>query len=361
MADSGSRDKVPEGSNLLNLNSCISPINYSERACQYYQFANQASVWLQGLGGSQPNNARIIANFPTGTTANGGKTAQATVRAAALTSRFGDPVMVDFNTYNYGSVFYARAVKFIPVSDFITCISDLKTDASQRCWTMALIPGIEIRQGQVGDIIYSYTEANDINQNGIVVGVVKNRRKFNGTYAENVFINEGSSTSILGVSNSPLFFNGYAATASAINNANELVGKVDIETARDRARPQRGYIYLYGSAANLSSFNNTRGWLLDDLTNDNNTSSYNNKFRVAEAFDIAASAFFCATGYSSSAKNALCNDHKELVAVKLTRGFGNIILRIDDMLNINRSGGCVGVMGLGLLMFSAFLRRRKGF
>ncbi|MEZ9523373.1 DUF3466 family protein [Enterovibrio norvegicus] len=362
MADTGNGNKAPEDSGLGNLNSCSSAASYTDRACQYFQFANQASVWVSTYT-TNAANARVVADFPNGATGNTDDTAQASVKAASILTSETAPTMVGFNTYDDNG-FYARAVKYTPISDFSTCLTNLQTDTSLRCWTMSLIPGIDIRQS--GDIIYSYTVANDINENGIVAGIAKNFRRASGAYAETVFINEGTSTTLLGASQSSLFFAGYNATAASINNDNELVGKVDIETARDRARRQRGYIYLHGSATNLTTFQSTRGWLLDDLTNGGADSNTNNQYRIAEAFDIAdngdiaASAFYCAGGYRSTAHNALCDGTEELVAVKLTRdNNGTISQRTYDDQTVSRSGGSVGLLGLGLLALAGAMRRKK--
>lgn len=356
MADPNNGHKVPEGTGLGNLNGCSSTVDFNNRACQYYQFANQAAVWVSDYS-TNPNNARVIADFPNGATGNTDDTAQASVNAAALVSGATAPTMVGFSTYNDND-FYARAVKFVPVTDFATCLTELETDDSKRCWTMSPIPGIDIRQG--GDIIYSYTEATDINDKGLVVGIAKNARLNNGAYAEKIFINKGNSTTLLGRSQSALFFDGYNGTAAAINNNDELVGKVDVENVRDRSRRQRGYIYAHGTLS--ADFDGTRGWLLDDLTNGAPDA---NAFRIAEAFDIndkgdiAASAFYCAGGYSSTAHDARCYGEEELVAVKLTRQTGDITPRPYEENNITRSGGGMGVLSLGLLAFGCFLRRKK--
>ncbi|WP_188009187.1 DUF3466 family protein [Grimontia hollisae] len=360
MAEPTRREKAPEGSGLSNLNGCSSSVDFNKRACQYFQFANQASVWLPS-DTTTAVSALKVADFQTpnkSPTGNTDDTAQASVNAAALISGANAPTMVGFNTYD-DSGFYGRAVKYTPVADFSTCLADLETDPSKRCWTVSLIPGIDIRQG--GDIIYSYTEATDINNKGLVVGVAKNARLNNGAYAERIFVNKDSSTTLLGRSQSALFFDGYNGTAAAINNNDELVGKVDVENVRDRSRRQRGYIYAHGTLS--ADFDGTRGWLLDDLTNGAPDA---NAFRIAEAFDIndngdiAASAFYCAGGYSSTAHDARCNGEEELVAVKLTRqNGGEITPRSYEENNITRSGGGMGVLSLGLLAFGCFLRRKK--
>ncbi|CZF79526.1 DUF3466 family protein [Grimontia marina] len=364
MADAGNGNKVPQDIGLGNLSSCANSLDYSDRACQYFQFANQASIWLaSGITENDAVNAFAIADFQTPSnapTGNTDDTAQASVNAAAMVSGATAPTMVGFNTYN-DSRFYARAVKYTPVNDFANCIDG----ATKRCWEMSLIPGVDIRQG--GDIVYRYTEATDINSNGLVVGVAKSARLNNGAYAETIFVNaptgngDETKTTLLGSSQNALFFTGYNGTAAAINVNNELVGKVDTENARDRSRRQRGYIYAHGGAIGSSS-----AWLLDDLTNDGNASGNNNQFRIAEAFDInddgaiAASAFYCAGGYSSVAHDARCNGTEELVAVKLTRDdTAQITARPYEVRTIERSGGGIGVLGLGLLALGGIFRRKK--
>ena len=158
---------------------------------------------------------------------------------------------------------------------------------------------------------------------------------------------------------------GYNATAAAINNNNELVGKIDIDQNRDRLRRQRGYIYLHENAPNLASFNQQRAWLLDDLTNDGVQSGIANKYRIAEAFDIsesgdiAASAFYCSTGYSSIMQNATCSVLEELVAVKLTRQEGSVLPRQEETKEITRNGAGFGLFSLSFIALCGFVRRKK--
>ncbi|MDD1780666.1 DUF3466 family protein [Enterovibrio sp. ZSDZ35] len=363
MADPGNENKSPEGSGA-NLSTCSTTADYTNRACQYFEFANQASVWVSDY--SNPAYAHVMADFPNGQQHNE-ETAQASVKGAAFVSAATSPTMVGYSTYNNDG-FFTRAVKFTPIADadFSTCIDDLETNTSKRCWTMATIPNIDVRNGN-NDIIYSYTVATDINTDGVVVGVVKNQNPQNGSYAENIFVNKGNSTTVLQSGQSNLFFYGYNATAASINNNNELVGKVDVENVQDRIRKQRGYIYLNDGATYLAStFNNTRGWLLDDLTNDGNASGEANKYRIAEAFDIndkgdiSASAFYCAPGYSSTAQNAQCIENEQLVAVKLTRNnSGTITPRTEINEPVKRSGASFGLLGLGLLVVGGFWRRKK--
>nr|WP_269808720.1 DUF3466 family protein [Enterovibrio nigricans] len=363
MVDPADSNTWPEDVNV-NLSTCSTTASYDNQACQYFQFANQASAWVTNF--SDPSNARAITNFPNGTYRSGDETAQASVQGASFVNSATSPTLVGFSTYERNG-FFTRAVKFTPIADFNNCLTALGNGtATQNCWTMDLIPGIDIRNGN-NDLVYSYTIATDINDNGNAIGVVKNYNAQNGSYAENVFVNKDSTTTVLGSSQSNLFFYGYNATAASINNENELVGKVDVENVQDRIRRQRGYIYLNDNAQYLATtFNNTRGWLLDDLTNDGNAFGEANKYRIAEAFDIndkgdiAASAFYCSAGYSSTAQNALCSVTEELVAVKLTRNnSGSITPRTEINEPVKRSGASFGLVGLGLLILGGLWRRKK--
>lgn len=363
MANLSNSNVVPEGADieLTSLDTCSSTVNYADRACQYIQFANQASVWVSSFGNK--NVARAIDDFPNGPTGHGDQTAQASINAAAILTGATAPTMVGFTTFNNNDAFYPTAVKYSPVADFSSCISNLGNNANNRCWTRNIIPGIDIKQSD--DIIFSYTVANDINDNGVAIGIAKYSREANGSYAENIFVNEGAVTTQLSTAQSSLFFYGYNGTAAAINNSNEIVGKVDIEQIRDRSRRQRGYIYLHGTASNSAVLGNKRGWLLDDLINDGNVTGRANHYRIAEAFDIsdngniAASAFYCAKGYSSTSQNALCNGFESLVAVKLIRQNGEIMPRLDEKEPIKRNGGSMGLFLLGLTVFCGVARRKK--
>lgn len=362
MADWGSGNKVPEGTHLSSLDSCSSVVNYADRACQYFNFANQATIWISSS--ANKSIGYIVDDFPSGATANGDQTAQASINAAVIKTGESAPTMVGFTTYNESGGLFPIATKYSPVADFSTCLTNLETDPTKRCWARSNIPGINIRQN--GDIYFSYTLATDINENGLIIGEAKYARESSGAYSEIVFVNDNATTTQLSTTQSALFFQGYNATAAAINIQNEIVGKVDIDQNRDRARRQRGYIYLHGDAANLPSFNNQRGWLLDDLTNDGNPSSVSNRYRIAEAFDIsengniAASAFYCAAGYSSTTQNALCPGVEQLVAVKLTRQVGGIIQpRTIEKETIKRSGAGMGLFAFPALLFFGLMRRKK--
>lgn len=365
MADAGNPNKSPEGSGLSGLSSCGSVVNYADRACQYFQFANQAAVWISSYGNN--TTARAIDSFPDGPTGNGDETSQASINGAAnIGGDTSPPTLVGFMTFNDGGNFYPTAIKYspLPANEFANCINELQTNDSQRCWTRSQIPGLNIRQD--GNILYSHTIAYDINNKGVTVGVAKSSHEINGAFSETIFINEGEATTQLGPSHSELFFRGYNATAAAINDNNELIGKVDIERSRDKARRQRGYIYLHGDAPNLARFQNKRAWLLDDLTNDDDATGTANQYRIAEAFDIsnageiAASAFYCPGGYSSTAHNALCDGTEQLIAVKLSpNNVGNISPRMEKRTLIQRSGGSVGGLSLILLALIGGFRRKK--
>lgn len=367
MADPANGNVAPQDSALPNLAACAGPqfVGYQERACQYFSFANQASVWKNP---SADAKAISIATFPHGAVANGDDTAQASVQAAAIVNDAVLPTLVGFSSFNEdGSQLFARAVKFTPKAGMneTDCLADLA-----NCWTQTLLPGLEIRNS--GDVVYRYTVANDINDNGIVIGGLKYARLRSGSYAERVFVydNNSNQTRELGTADSALFFDGANMQAKSINNNNELVGLVDVETTRDRQRRQRGFIFLHGTAPNLADFNNQKGWLLDDLTNDDNVAGESNKFRIADASAISengtivGSAFYCAQGYSTIAHNAPCPGSERVVAVKLTRDPKSTITpRVHAQASVERSGSSLGLFELAFLGlsagFAAVQRRKK--
>lgn len=364
LANPANGDKTPGLGDINGINGsldeCVNstdPLN--TRNCQYLQFANQAAIWVD----SDPV-AKPIAIFPSGTI-NTDQTAQATVQSAAAVQN--QVNLVGFSTFNEDGNFYASAVVFKPkATDLAACISGASPTG---CWNMVKIPGIDIRQGN--DIIYTYTKATDINANGLVIGEVKNANPINGSLAEYIFAYDSQSSgnaAIIGSGNSPLFFNGYNATAASVNTKGEIVGKVDVENSQGKERRQRAYIYLHGNSPSLSKFNNVRAWLLDDLTNNGVVTGQGiaNEYRIAEAFDInengdiAASAFYCPNGYETLAKNSRCASEEQLVAVKLTpTTSGSIQARSEEQEAISRAGASVGWALLGLLCLVSFTRRQK--
>ncbi len=363
MADPANGEKSPEGTGV-NLSECTSPVDFSNRACQYVQFANQAAIWLNN-GTSQ--NAIPIAEFPSGTTGYTIQTAQASIQDAAVKTGGNAPTLVGFNTVNRDN-FYATAVKFDPVEKYSDCITTLANNSSQSCWTMSEIPGTQVKPN--GDLLYRYSIAKGINANGIIIGEMKNANPIIGGYPEYVFVYDSTvngKATTLSSAQSEIFFNGYNASANAINDKNELVGKIDVENVQNRERRQRGYIYLHGNAPELEKFNNQRAWLLDDLTNDDVASGTGvaNEFRILEAHDIneagdiAASAYYCKGGYTSIAQDAPCNQIEEVVAVKLTRkSSGTITPRSYIEAPIERSGAGIGIFALLLLAGVSFFRKK---
>ncbi len=367
LANPANSDKTPGLGDIPGisgtLSDCIDSTDPLEtRNCQYLQFANQAAIWVGDDAVAKP-----IASFVDGTYLNDNETAQASVQGAASVQ---DQVnLVGFSTFNSNSNFYASAVIFKPKStDLASCVASASTT---DCWDMVKIPGIDVRQGD--NTIYLYTNATDINTNGLVIGEVKNANPINGSLAEYIFVYDsqsGGNAAILGSDNSSLFFNGYNATAASVNTNGEIVGKVDVEMSREKERRQRAYIYLYGDSTSLSKFNNVRGWLLDDLTNDGVVTGQGiaNEYRIAEAFDInengdiAASAFYCKNGYETLAQDSRCAVDEQLVAVKLTpTATGTIQARSTEAEEeaISRSGGTIGFGIFALLCLAGFTRRKK--
>ncbi|WP_269748199.1 DUF3466 family protein [Enterovibrio coralii] len=96
MANPGFDQKWPEGAGV-NLFSCSQTASYSDRSCQYFQFANQASVWVSDFG--SPANARTIVDFPNGFVRND-ETAQASIYGATFVNGASSPTLVGYNTYD---------------------------------------------------------------------------------------------------------------------------------------------------------------------------------------------------------------------------------------------------------------------
>lgn len=366
VADPANGNKTPEGI-AGSLNECLTATDpLATRNCQYLPFANQASVWT--ATGAETAEAVPIATFPSGTHGNGDDTAQAAIRSAANVTGAGNyATLTGFSTQNIDGRFFAQAMIFRPANTG-TLESCLAGANPTQCWQMQVIPGTQVKPDE---LLYKYSHATDINDKGIVIGELKNANPINGSFAEYIYAYDSTTTGnaqIIGSGNSALFFNGYNATAAAINNSNEIVGKVDVENSQDRERRQRAYIYLHGNAENLAKFNNIRGWLIDDLTNDGVISGNQvaNAFRIAEAFDIndngeiAASAFYCENGYETLAKNARCATTEQLVAVKLTPTLnGTIQARSEEEGAVTRAGAGIGFATFGLFALAGFFRRKK--
>ncbi|WP_428772502.1 DUF3466 family protein [Vibrio sp.] len=167
-----------------------------------------------------------------------------------------------------------------------------------------------------------------------------------------------------------IFFEGAGGKAGAINNHNEIVGQVDAEQIREvrgKQRRKRGFIYPLDS--NSNAIFQGKSWLLDDLTNDGSASSVNNQYRIIDATDIndagviSATAIKCEGGYDTTAHNSFCGQgskQESIVAIKLVPKSADtsIITRgVDQGSKVERKGGSLGWLGLGLLALIGFRRK----
>jgi uncharacterized protein DUF3466 len=351
--------------------SCVtntSPSNvYSNFECQFSTFANQAAFWTVDTNSA----SRVIANEMVAPDLevldpdNRDRSYQASAQAVELVNNL--PIAVGFATDSVDNDYYApRAAIF-----------ESKAAGSSLTWTEKFIPGIDIERGN--DRIYSYTVATDINANNVVVGVGKNFRAENRSYAEAIFIydNQNDSLKMLDSSvNANIFFEGSNGRPSAINGNNQVVGWVDSETVNQidgRERRQRAFTYIAGDTAIAGSPLTAGGsWMINDLTygdESNQTVKNNNQYRITQATDIndagviSATAFMCDGGYDSFSNEAQCGGggagKERVVAVKLVPiPDGTVDVRPEESGTIKRSGASFGMFALTLLGLFGFRRRK---
>lgn len=351
--------------------SCVtntSPSNvYSNFECQFSTFANQAAFWTVDTNSA----SRVIANEMVAPDLevldpdNRDRSYQASAQAVELVNNL--PIAVGFATDSVDNDYYApRAAIF-----------ESKAAGSSLTWTEKFIPGIDIERDN--DRIYSYTVATDINANNVVVGVGKNFRAENRSYAEAIFIydNQNDSLKMLDSSvNANIFFEGSNGRPSAINGNNQVVGWVDSETVNQidgRERRQRAFTYIAGDTAIAGSPLTAGGsWMINDLTygdESNQTVKNNNQYRIAQATDIndagviSATAFMCDGGYDSFSNEAQCGGggagKERVVAVKLVPiPDGTVDVRPEESGTIKRSGASFGMFALTLLGLFGFRRRK---
>ena len=175
-----------------------------------------------------------------------------------------------------------------------------------------------------------------------------------------------------------IFFNGAGGEMGGINNFNEIVGRVDVQTHREydgKQRRQRAFIYPYKPTelARGDIFQN-KAWLFDDLTNDgkvSGTTDNNNQYRIYDASDIndagviSGTATKCSGGYDSTAHDSYCgngNTDETIVAVKLVPIAGSTSASIEtrgyENNTTERQGGSFGFGALTLLGLFGFMRKR---
>ncbi|WP_261817369.1 DUF3466 family protein [Vibrio gallicus] len=374
-----------------DLNSCDSSSDPGALwACQNVAFSTKGYVWDLAT----PDAGVSVSIWPNtkDNDATSGRrddaSYMASVRGAVVrdvtldpehTTSYDDlPVLAGYNTYRDDNNLLMQAAVFYPKDGF----SEVKADN----WTTTYIAGSEVKQS--GDYIYSNSKATDINNNLLVIGEAKRRgdKPENGSANNRLFLADASAGKPvakyfedLGQS---IFFRSAGGEAEAINNHNEIVGTIDAETAREysgKQRRHRGFIYAYdfnGTDKDRASKFENRAWWLDDLTNDENVSGENNKYRIVAASDInekgeiSATALYCSAGYDNTGHNAYCgggNGVEKVVAVKLVptidlddaTASAPIIARSVAQEPIERQAGSLGPWVLALLGVFAWNRRRN--
>lgn len=278
---------------------------------------------------------------------------------------------VGFNTWN-------SSYNFMNATVFKVDESNVNTSSN---WSSILVSNV---QATSSSKVYGNSVLTGINSNLVAIGEAKRigTAPASGSAANRPFLIADVSASDSSLSATffadQISFAEAGGKAMAINNYNEIVGQIDVDTTREvngKPRRKRGYIYPYNgngtSTARREIFNN-QAWLLDDLTNGGTYSSDNNAFRIISANDIndagviAATAIYCEGGYDSTAYDAQCGEGsgtETTVAVKLVPIAGatssNIVQRSYETSTSTRQGAAVGyglIAFLGLILFG---RRRK--
>ncbi len=347
-------------------------------ACQNFAFAQKAYYWDVTSASGTSLTGEVAVDWHSSVTSSNldEESAEAGIRGVALAAASDDydydglPVMVGFNS-EYDSSddnIMMEAAVFYPASTSSFAVGP-------EAWSSVFISNAKLQDGD--DYIYSNSIAKDINENLLVIGESKRETAESGAYNNRLFVADASTGSpSASYFSGGIFFTGAGGEVNAINNYNEIVGQIDAETHREESgkkRRRRGFIYPYNGtnsdSTRMAVFGN-QAWLLDDLTNGGTYSSDNNEYRIFNAADIndagviAASAFKCSGGYSSTAHFATCDSDEEVVAVKLVPILGtsssDIVERAgsdSSSSSTSRSGAGFGWISMMLLGF--FSLRRK--
>lgn len=280
---------------------------------------------------------------------------------------------VGYNTYEASSNNYMNAVVYS-----VSTSSDIMTASN---WTSTPIANATVRENSVssGDYIYSNTLLTSVNRNLVAIGESKRSvTGKNGSTGSRVFVVKDvnvTSPSATYLSDG-VFFDGAGGKAGGINNYNEIVGQVDVDSTREASgKPRRKRAFIYpldadGTDDTRRGIFNNKSWWLDNLTNGGDYSDHNNQYRIIDATDIndagviSATALKCENGYDTTAYNATCGDGNQdetTVAVKLVPIPGAdssyISARGTDETTTERSGAGVGLWMLAVLGFLGFRRK----
>ncbi|WP_434360695.1 DUF3466 family protein [Parasalinivibrio latis] len=354
----------PFGGNFDACDNVSDDSIYSNKSCQYSPLANQAAFWLDP---ATDKKARLVDGAAPTPVVEEFNTGQGSLQSVALNTD-NQPLMVGYKTKQIGDYLYPEAVAYLPTSaDISTCIT-APAGSTYNCWTQKAFP-VSLAAGN-SDRYYSYTVANDVNKDGFAVVNAKRATLENGAYPVRMFLwNTGTNAySDISSTVNSLTFPTAGGSANAINDDKTVVGKVDFESARERQRRQRGFVYFDGNKP--AAVGSQSAWLLDDLTNDGGLGG-NNQFRIISANDInndgviAATALKCAGGYESTAVLSPCSGTETTVAVKLIPNSSktntiSIIARDEGTgIPVKRKGAGIGILVMTMLGLIGFSRRSK--
>ncbi|WEM43871.1 DUF3466 family protein [Photobacterium sp. DA100] len=343
---------------------------YATKECQLSVFANDGVFWT--VDGSTSGNveAQLLAKNDLATLDpdENDRSFQAGARAVELVN--GQPVVVGFTTDRYDNDYYAMRAS----------IWELPADAtsvSAESFERTLIPGLALESG--GDRVLTYTLATGVNANNKVIGVAKNFRADNRSYVERMFVYDNATKpdapTFLNSSISSIFFDGANGYPAAINNSNQIVGRLDSESVNQvdgRFRRQRAFTYAMGDIDGSAALKKGDAYFLDDLTNDGETGGNANKYRIFEATGIndagviSATAYKCEGGYDDLTTDSYCQGGEpgveRTVAVKLIPIAASeeptVQKRPEAEANIERSGASLGMLAMAFLGFLGFRRRK---
>lgn len=357
------------------------PAAYAD--CQNFGFATKAAIW-DTTGAMEQINPSMVLNWKNSFDESNidKKARQGSFRAGVVsdTTNFKNlPVFVGINTTKDGSSnSFLQATVFTPTNQnpSLTNPDDWKSETIARA---------TIKSGD--DFVYSNSLATGINKNLVLIGEAKRRgdKRENGAAPNRMFLATVDSDGKASASyfdelnnNNGIFFRGAGGVTGAINNYNEIVGRVDAEQSTEyfgKQRRQRGFIYPYdnleyGSKQSRLDVFDGKPWLLDDLTNDGKKEG-NNQYRVVDATDInddgiiSGTALKCEGGYDTTSHNSYCGNgqkREKVVAVKLipiaNATSADIQTRALEAAPVERKGGSLGWMAMIFLGFLG-LRRNK--
>ncbi|MGR5061905.1 DUF3466 family protein [Photobacterium sp. DNB22_13_2] len=342
---------------------------YGTKECQLSVFANDGVFWTVD-GTSSSVDAQLLTKNDLATLDpdNKDRSFQAGARAVELVND--QPVIVGFTTSRYDKDYYAMqaAIWELPAG----------SEAKAENFTRTLIPGIQLESGS--DRVFTYTLATGVNTKNQVIGYTKNWNADNRSYVERMFVYDNNNTDdtppkFLDTSVSELFFSGANGYPAAINNHNQIVGRLDSESVNQvdgRFRRQRAFTYAMGDIEGSAALKKGDVYFLDDLTNDGDINGIANNYRIFEATGvndagvISATAYKCEGGYDDLTTESFCKggepDVERTVAVKLipisAADEPTVQERPAEESNIERSGASLGMLAMVFLGFLGFRRRK---